>query len=68
MTGPFPLEEAYRLTDERCYVGRLVQDRSGQWCFMAFRNEDEHGNWIGEITDPYAVTWDGDQLGLTLPA
>ena len=55
MTGPFPTEEAYRITDEHLYVGRLVQDRKGQWCFLAFRNDDEHGDWIGEITDPQPV-------------
>lgn len=75
MTGPFPLEEAYRITDERLYVGRLVRDRKGQWRFLAFRNEDEHGNWIGEITDPQPVQWvdgrlaiDGTGQSATLPA
>ena len=64
MTGPFPLEEAYRITDERLYVGRLVQDRKGQWCFLAFRNDDEHGNWIGEITDPQLVQWVDGRLAI----
>jgi beta-fructofuranosidase len=54
-TGPFRVEDAYRLTDERLYVGRLVQDRAGQWHLLAFRNFDEDGGWIGEITDPQPV-------------
>jgi hypothetical protein len=66
-TGAFGLEEAYRLTDERLYVGRLVQDRKGQWCFLAFRN-DEDGNWIGEITDPQPVRWVDDRLAVEGPS
>jgi beta-fructofuranosidase len=57
LTGPFRLEQAYRLTDERLYVGRLVQDRAGNWQLIAFRNDDEDGGWVGEITDPRPVQW-----------
>ncbi|GAB3995126.1 hypothetical protein GCM10029992_11520 [Glycomyces albus] len=64
MTGPFPLKEAYRITDEGLYVGRLVQDRTGQWRFLAFRNDDGHGNWIGEITDPQPVRWIDGRLAV----
>ena len=58
LTGPFPLDDAYRITDERLYVGRLVQDRAGQWQLLAFRNHDD-GGWIGEITDPQPVELGG---------
>ncbi|NUU05109.1 glycosyl hydrolase family 32 [Leifsonia sp. C5G2] len=61
-TGPFHIEEAYRLTDERLYVGRLVQDRAGDWQLLAFRNDDEAGGWVGEITDPQPVRWSGGRL------
>jgi beta-fructofuranosidase len=57
LSGPFRLEEAYRLTDERLYVGRLVEDRAGRWQFLAFRNDDEEGGWVGEISDPHPVRW-----------
>jgi beta-fructofuranosidase len=62
LTGPFQLTEAYRISDERLYVGRLVQDRAGQWQFLAFRNDDEEGGWVGEITDPHRVRWVGGRL------
>jgi sucrose-6-phosphate hydrolase SacC (GH32 family) len=54
-TGPHRLTDSHRLTDERLYVGRLVQDRAGQWQLLAFRNDGEDGGWIGEITDPQPV-------------
>ncbi|MFY9714141.1 MAG: glycosyl hydrolase family 32 [Microbacterium sp.] len=57
LTGPFRTEESYRITDERLYVGRLIEDRAGQWQLLAFRNDDEHGGWVGEITDPQPVNW-----------
>lgn len=65
MTGPFRLEDAYRITDERLYVGRLVQDRAGQWQLLAFRN-DENGGWVGEITDPHPVHWVDSRIVIEL--
>lgn len=61
-SGPFRIEDAYRLTDERLYVGRLVQDRAGDWQLLAFRNDDEAGGWVGEITDPQPVRWNAGRL------
>lgn len=57
LAGPFKTEESYRITDERLYVGRLVEDRAGQWQLLAFRNNDGQGGWVGEITDPQPVGW-----------
>jgi len=62
LTGPFRLAEAYRLTDERLYVGRLVQDRAGHWQMLAFRNDDGNGGWVGEISDPHRVAWKDGRL------
>lgn len=62
LSGPFRLEESYRLTDERLYVGRLVQDRAGRWQFLAFRNDDEAGGWVGEISDPHPARWVNGRL------
>lgn len=57
LAGPFDTADAYRLTDEQLYVGRLVQDRAGRWQFLAFRNDDGAGGFVGEITDPRPVAW-----------
>lgn len=64
--GPFHVEAAYRLTDERLYVGRLVQDREGRWQMLAFRNDDGDGGWVGEITDPQPVHWVEGRLAIAL--
>ena len=61
--GPFRLEDAYRLTDERLYVGRLVQDRAGRWQLLAFHNDGDDG-WVGEITDPQPVQWVDGRLAI----
>ncbi|GAA1208460.1 glycosyl hydrolase family 32 [Rhodoglobus aureus] len=66
LTGPFHLADAYRLTDERLYVGRLVQDREGQWQILSFRNDDENGGWVGEISDPQPVYWVDGRLTIVL--
>ncbi|MGI5189765.1 glycosyl hydrolase family 32 [Promicromonospora sp. CA-289599] len=57
LAGPFRTEESYRVTDEHLYVGRLVEDRAGHSQFLAFRNNDGDGGWVGEITDPQPVAW-----------
>ncbi|NVN00645.1 glycosyl hydrolase family 32 [Arthrobacter sp. SDTb3-6] len=64
LAGPFLTADAYRLTDERLYVGRLVQDRAGQWQFLAFCNDDQNGGWVGEITDPQPVSWVNGRLAI----
>lgn len=56
---------AVRVTSEALYSGRLVQDRSGGWVMLAFRHVDESGEFVGEITDPIPVTWDGARLRLS---
>ncbi|MGB4778403.1 MAG: glycosyl hydrolase family 32, partial [Microbacterium sp.] len=61
--GPFDLDAAYPLTDEHLYVGRLLRRRDdGQWLLFAFWNADASGNFIGGITDPMPVGWQGDRL------
>lgn len=64
LEGPFDMSKAYRLTDERLYVGRLIQDRSGKSQFLAFRNYEE-GEWIGEICNPMPVRWVGNRLEIS---
>jgi beta-fructofuranosidase len=67
-TGPYDLTRAYRLTDERLYVGRLVEDRAGRWQLLAFRNDDGEGGWVGEITDPSPVEWVDGRLAVAVRA
>ncbi|MDC7804341.1 hypothetical protein PP359_10450 [Sphingomonas sp. BLCC-B65] len=56
--GPFEVEEAYPLTDASLYVGRLLRRRDdGQWLLFAFHNLDEHGAFVGGITDPLPIGW-----------
>lgn len=61
--GPFDVESAYPITDESLYVGRLLQRRDdGAWFLFAFRNRDDEGAFVGGITDPMPVRWEGDRL------
>ncbi|MFF2487688.1 family 43 glycosylhydrolase [Microbacterium sp. NPDC058062] len=63
LLGPFDIDAAYPLTDEDLYVGRLLQRRSdGQWLLFAFRNVGEDGRFVGGVTDPMPVRWDGGRL------
>lgn len=60
--GPFDVAGAYLLSDERLYVGKLLQDPQGEWVLIAFVNTDDGS--FGALTDPIAVHWEGDQLTL----
>ncbi len=60
LLGPFDMDAAYPLTDERLYVGRLLRRRTdGQWLLFAFRNADEDGRFVGGVTEPMPVGWEG---------
>ena len=63
MLGPFDSSRAVPLTGEDLYSGHLVRDRAGQWVVLAFRNL-EAGGFVGEISDPMAVSWAADGSGL----
>jgi beta-fructofuranosidase len=41
------------------YAGKLLQDGSGAWSFMAFRGDGDR-SFLGELTDPLPVTQDID--------
>jgi sucrose-6-phosphate hydrolase SacC (GH32 family) len=62
LNGSFDITQAYRVTDEQLYVGRLIQDRTGRWQLLAFHNDDENGSWIGEISDPRPIRWVNGRL------
>lgn len=59
-TGPYDITRATRLTDESLYAGRLLQDRDGAWWLFAFHHVDENGSFIGSLSDPLPVGWDGN--------
>lgn len=63
LLGPFDIENAYPLTDESLYVGRLLQRRDDRsWWLFAFRDANETGPFLGGIIDPLPVRWEGDRL------
>lgn len=62
--APVDLPAAVRLTDERWYVGKLVQDRAGAWQLLAFRDHAGDGVFVGGIDDPVPVRWRADGRGL----
>jgi beta-fructofuranosidase len=58
LLGPFRyLTDDFLSGDEHgsLYSGKLIQDSQGQWQFLAFKNSDEQGNFIGELSDPMPV-------------
>ncbi len=62
--GPFDTAAATLLAEERLYAGRLVADRSGQHHLLAFLNRDGAGRFVGALSDPMPVAWDGRRLVL----
>lgn len=66
--GPYDIRSAYRLVDERLYVGRAVQTRSGEWVLLAFENIGDDGGFVGLITDPIPLRWESGRLTLGAPA
>ncbi|WP_454293204.1 glycosyl hydrolase family 32 [Salana multivorans] len=62
--GPYDLAAAYRLTDERLYVGKLVQEPDGAWVLLAFVNDEGGGRFGGRITDPTPVVVRDGRLAL----
>ena len=66
-TGPFDIERASLLVDERFYAGRLVQDRSGRWMLLAFVMSEPGGVFRGGVSDPMPVAWNGREIVLEHP-
>lgn len=62
LVGPYDIDAAYPITDASLYSGRLVRRRDGSWAMLAFRLTGEHTPFVGEITDPLPVAWDGGRL------
>jgi beta-fructofuranosidase len=62
--SPVDVTAATRLTGEDLYVGKLVRQRDGRWCLLAFRNTDAEGRFVGGVTDPLPVRWELDRIVL----
>jgi beta-fructofuranosidase len=60
LLGPFDPAKACRLTDERLYAGRIVQDPHGQWNLLAFHNQGDDERFIGGLSDPMPIHLTGD--------
>ena len=59
--GPFDLSDGYLLAGDAngsYYGGKLIEDRSGDLRFLAFKQYGPTGHFIGELTDPFPVTFD----------
>jgi len=65
--GPYDIAGAVPLTDERYYVGKLVQDPQGAWVLLAFENIGEDGDFVGALGDPMPLGWDGGVLAVSRP-
>ncbi|MCI0139999.1 glycosyl hydrolase family 32 [Arthrobacter bambusae] len=57
--GPFDLDQASLLADEHLYSGRIVHNRSGRPVLLAFENLSGTGDFVGRISDPRDVEWNG---------
>lgn len=55
LLGPYDPTAARQITDHSLYVGRVIQDRSGEWVMLAFHNEGADGAFVGWISDP--IPW-----------
>ena len=64
LLGPYDLADAHQLTDVGLYSGRLVRRRDGDWVFLAFHHDGPDGEFVGAISDPVPVRWQGDALVL----
>lgn len=55
--GPFhgPARVLYGDPGGSLYAGKMVQDPSGAWVFLAFRYNSAEGEFLGELSDPYPV-------------
>ncbi|MBT2517340.1 glycoside hydrolase family 68 protein [Streptomyces sp. ISL-90] len=64
--GPYDLAGAQLVTDDSLYVGRLLRRRDdGEWVMFAFHNIAADGSFIGSISDPMPVRWEGRDLRVT---
>ncbi|MEZ0067013.1 putative GH43/DUF377 family glycosyl hydrolase [Streptacidiphilus sp. MAP12-20] len=63
LLGPYDIDAAEPVTDDSLYSGRLIRRREdGRWVLMAFHHTGADGGFVGSISDPMPVAWDGRRL------
>ncbi len=55
-----------RVTSERLYVGKIIDDKHGRPQFLAFENRGDGDEFRGGIVDPCGIGWNRDGTGLDL--
>lgn len=60
--GPYPVERATLVTEESLYSGRVAEDVDGRPVMLAFENTTADGTFVGTLSDPLRLRWDGDRL------
>ncbi|GEK19564.1 family 43 glycosylhydrolase [Cellulomonas xylanilytica] len=69
LLGPYDVADAHQATDDTLYSGRLVRRRSdGEWVLLAFHHSGADGGFVGGVSDPLPVRWDGRRLDVLDPA
>ena len=58
----YPIDHATRLLDEQYYSGRAIRDRAGSWVLLAFENVGDGGEFVGRLSEPMPLRWEGDTL------
>lgn len=64
--SPVDIGRAQRLTSERLYVGKIIDDAHGRPQFLAFENRGDGDEFRGGIIDPCGIRWSADGAGLEL--
>ena len=69
LLGPYDVAHAHQATDDSLYSGRLVRRRSdGRWVLLAFHHTGPEGGFVGGVSDPLPVRWDGRRMDVLDPA
>ncbi|WP_308208898.1 glycosyl hydrolase family 32 [Microbacterium sp. IEGM 1404] len=63
--GPYDVRRATLVAPENLYSGRIAEDADGRPVLLAFENVAADGAFIGTLSDPLPVRWDGDRLVVT---
>ena len=62
--GPYDVGSATLISTEELYSGRVIQDREGRWVMLAFENSTADGGFVGSLSNPVPVEWDGPTIAL----
>jgi len=62
--GPYDVASATLISTEELYSGRVIQRRDGRWVMLAFENSTADGGFVGSLSNPVPVEWDGPTIAL----